>query len=64
MKSLRARVKASLGSHSVAAITMLMSSSLGQATPDENPVPVSEPSILALLGAGMVVMAILHCRRK
>jgi hypothetical protein len=61
MKSLRARVNASLSMRSAAAITLLWASALGQATPDE--VVVSEPSILAILGAGMITMFIMR-RRK
>jgi hypothetical protein len=44
---------------SVAAISLLWASALGQATPD---VAIPEPSILPLLGAGIIALFIL--RRK
>ena len=61
MKSLRARVNASLSMRSGAAIAMLWAAALGQATPDVTMVP--EPSILPLLGVGLIVMFLLR-RRK
>jgi hypothetical protein len=60
MKSLRARVNSCFDMRSVAAISLLWASALGQATPD---VPVPEPSILPLLGAGIIALYILR-RRK
>ena len=60
MKSLRARVNASLTLRTGAAIAMLWAAALGQATPDVN---VPEPSMLPLLGAGFIVMFLLR-RRK
>jgi len=61
MKSLRARVNAGLSMRSGAAIAMLWAAALGQATPDTISVP--EPSILPLLGVGLIVMFLLR-RRK
>jgi len=61
MKSLRARVNAGYGMRLVAAISLLWAAALGQATPDEVTIP--EPSILPLLGAGIIVLFILR-RRK
>ena len=61
MKSLRARVNASQGMRTGAAITMLWAAALGQATPD---VVVPEPSILPLLGAGIIAMYLLRRRKK
>jgi hypothetical protein len=61
MKSLRARVNSCFDMRSVAAISLLWASALGQATPDEVTVP--EPSILPLLGAGIIALFILR-RRK
>ena len=61
MKSLKARVNASLSMRSGAAIAMLWAAALGQATPDVTMVP--EPSILPLLGVGLIVMFLLR-RRK
>jgi hypothetical protein len=62
MKSLRARVNAGYSMRSVAAITMLWAAALGQATPDVTQVP--EPSILPLLGAGVIALFILLRRKK
>ena len=59
MKSLKARINASLNMRTGAAISLLWAAALGQATPDEVP----EPSILPLLGAGIIVMFLLR-RRK
>ncbi len=59
MKSLRARVNSCFDMRSVAAISLLWASALGQATPD---VQIPEPSILPLLGAGIIALFIL--RRK
>ena len=61
MKSLRARVNASLNMRSVAAISLLWAAALGQATPDVATIP--EPSILPLLGAGVIVMFLLRHRK-
>ena len=61
MKSLRARVNASLSMRSGAVIAMLWAAALGQATPDSATIP--EPSILPLLGAGIIALFILR-RRK
>ena len=61
MKSLRARVNASLSLRTGAAIAMLWAAALGQATPDATQAP--EPSMLPLLGAGIIVMFLLR-RRK
>jgi hypothetical protein len=61
MKSLRARVGASIGMRGVTGITMLMSSALGQATPDT---PLPEPSILPLLGAGVIALVVLRRLKK
>ena len=58
MKSLRARDNASLSLRTGAAIAMLWAAALGQATPDENNVP--QPSMLPLLGAGIIVMFLLR----
>ena len=65
MKSLRARVKACFGMCSVTAITLtlLMSKALGQAVPDPQPVPASEPNVLLLVSAGAIVLFIMR-RRK
>jgi hypothetical protein len=60
MKSLRARVNSCFDMRSVAAISLLWASALGQATPDE---VIPEPSILPLLGAGIIALFILR-RRK
>ncbi len=60
MKSLRARVNSCFDMRSVAAISLLWASALGQATPD---VQIPEPSILPLLGAGIIALFILR-RRK
>ena len=60
MKSLRARVNSCFDMRSVAAISLLWASALGQATPD---VQIPEPSILPLLGAGIIALLILR-RRK
>ena len=60
MKSLRARVNASLNMRSVAAISLLWAAALGQATPD---VVIPEPSILPLLSVGVIEMFLLR-RRK
>jgi len=62
MKSLRARVNASQSMRMGAAITMLWAAALGQATPDVTIVP--EPSILPLLGAGVIALYILRRRKK
>ncbi len=64
MKSLRARVNAGYIMRSGAAITMLWAAALGQATPDEPPEIIPEPSILPLLGAGIVALFILRRRKK
>ena len=61
MKSLKARVNASLNMRTGAAISLLWAAALGQATPDAPMVP--EPSILPLLGAGVIAMFLLR-RRK
>ena len=61
MKSLRARVNASLSMRSGAAIALLWAAALGQATPDAIMVP--EPSVLPLLGVGLIAMFLLR-RRK
>lgn len=60
MKSLKARVGASIGM-GMATITMLMSNALGQASPD--PVRIPEPSILPLLGIGLIAALILRLRK-
>ena len=60
MRSLRARVNGCFSIRSVAAISLLWASALGQATPDSVTIP--EPSILPLLGAGVIALLIL--RRK
>ena len=62
MKSLRARVNASLSLRTGAAMALLWAAALGQATPDGS-YQVPEPSILPLLGAGFIVMFLLR-RRK
>lgn len=56
MKSLRARVNASLSMRSGAAIALLWAAALGQATPDAS---IPEPSILPLLGVGVIAMFLL-----
>ena len=61
MKSLRARVNAGYGMRLVAAISLLWAAALGQATPDSVAIP--EPSILVLLGAGVIALFISR-RRK
>ena len=60
MKSLRARVNAGYGMRLVAAISLLWAAALGQATPDE---VIPEPSILVLLGAGVIALFILRHRK-
>ena len=63
MKGLRARVHACFGARGALGITLLMSSALGQAVPD--PVlPVPEPSILPLLGAGAIALIVLRLLKK
>jgi hypothetical protein len=62
MKSLRARVNAGYIVRSGAAITMLWAAALGQATPDANDIP--EPSILPLLGAGIIALYLFRRRKN
>ncbi|MCB1753166.1 MAG: PEP-CTERM sorting domain-containing protein [Gammaproteobacteria bacterium] len=62
MKGLRARVGGCFSLDSVAAITLLWASALGQATPDSATVP--EPSVLPLLGAGVIAAWLVSRRRK
>ncbi len=61
MKGLRARVNGCFKLDSVAAITLLWASALGQATPDET---IPEPSVLPLLGAGAFAFWLFSKRRK
>ncbi len=61
MKSLRARVNAGYIVRSGAAITMLWAAALGQATPDAQ---IPEPSILPLLGAGVIALYLFRRRKK
>jgi len=61
MKSLRARVNAGYIVRSGAAITMLWAAALGQATPDTT---IPEPSILPLLGAGVIALYLFRQRKK
>jgi len=62
MKGLRARVGGCFKLDSVAAITLLWASALGQATPDTVPIP--EPSVLPLLGAGVFALWLISKRKK
>ena len=62
MKGLRARVGACFKLDSVAAITLLWASALGQATPDVTSVP--EPSVIPLLGAGALALWLVSKRNK
>jgi hypothetical protein len=63
LKSLRARVRGCIVSGSALGIAMQMSSALGQACPDPVgacPVPVPEPSILPLFGAGAIALLVVR----
>ena len=64
MKGLRARVSACFKLDSVAAITLLWASALGQATPDAEVTPVPEPGMIPLLGAGVFALWLVSKRNK